>query len=130
MKIKQAFVPLEKPTEIFTIIEDTLSKRPNTQIFIDEKLYDRICGTVYSPNKSNRGQQHYYYNHYDGSCYDVVEWFELDDRKNNATYCVSFVPNTKEYMQVVNFSSPKVKEYTHYMAGFKQLLLILVKPKE
>ena len=128
MKVKQAFVSLDKPTEIFTIIEDTLSKRPNTQIFIDEKIYDKMFGTLHSPNIRHRGQHYYSYCYY-GTSHDIVSWFELNDRKNNATYYASFVPNTKEYMQVVNFYSPKIKEYTHYMAGFKQLLLILVKPK-
>lgn len=129
MKVKQAFVTLDKPTEIFTLIEDTLSTRPNTQIFIDEKIYDKIRGTVYSPNMLDNGR-HYYSDHYDGSSYDSVRWFKWNDKKNNATYYASFVSNTEEYMQLVNFSSPKVEKYTHYMAGFKQLLLILVKTEE
>lgn len=40
MKIKKAFVTRENPAEIFLIIEDTLSTRPNTQVFIDDKIYE------------------------------------------------------------------------------------------
>ena len=128
MKVKQAFVPLNKPSEVFTIIEDTLSTRPNTQIFVDNKIYERIRGRFYSPNIVDG--YHYYHDLDDGSYYTIVHWYRKEDRKNHQTYNISFVSNTDEYMQVVNFSSPKVQKYTHYNAGFKQLLLILVKTEE
>ena len=126
MEFKQAFVSLNRPAEVFNVIEDTLSEQPNTQIFVANKLYDRIRGRFYNPNIISGF--HYYSDPRDN--YTLVDWFYKIDIKNNHEYHVSFVANTEEYMQVVNFSSPKVKNYTHYMVGFKQLLLILVKTEE
>lgn len=121
MEFKQAFVSLKNPEKIFSIIEDTLSSQPDTQVFVDEKLYKQICAKLYSPNILDST-----YHYFEGQ----VEWFELHDRKNKILYHASFVSNTEEYVQLVEFNSPKVSEYIHYLSGFKQLLLILVKPKE
>ena len=121
MKVKQAYVTREKPEEIFSIIEDTLSSEPNTQVFVDKKIYNQLCAKIYSPNILDT-TYHYFENQ--------VKWFEICDRKSKLLSHASFVSNTEEYVQLVEFISPKFdEEYIHYFAEFRQLLLILVKPK-
>ena len=38
MIVKQAFVTRENPRETFSIIEKTLTSRPNTQIFVSKEI--------------------------------------------------------------------------------------------
>ena len=131
MKIKQAFVTRENPAEIFSIIEDVLSKEINTQVFIDNEIY-------YELRRNGRNYHVYQHNcckgfHYmhDEDNFGGEDWLALSTGcafdKNIARG--SFIGNSTEYMQLVEFHSSKVKDYTHYFAGFKQLLLIRFEPK-
>ena len=132
MKIKQAFVTRENPAEIFSIIEDTLSTRPNTQVFVDNQIYEELRShggnyNVSTPNNVKSG--HYYYN--DLTNYGGEEWLELHESRYYSPEIArgSFISNCKEYIHLVEFHSSKVRDYTHYFAGFKQLLLIQFKPE-
>ena len=129
MKIKKAYVTRENPAEIFSLIEEAISTRPNTQVFVDNRIYEEF--------RYGRGSRYHVYLkngvtdylRYGNDCGE--EWLYLSEG------CVfdkeiasgSFIPSTKEYMRLVEFHSSKVKDYTHYDAGFKQLLLILLKPE-
>ena len=131
MKIKKAFVTRENPAEIFLIIEDTLSTRPNTQVFIDEKIYEELRknGSDYNVYSYNYMKGfHYWHNEYN---FGGEEWLSLSEGCyfDSVIARGSFISNCKEYMQLVEFHSFKVKNYTHYLAGFKQLLLIRFKPE-
>jgi hypothetical protein len=133
MKVKQVYVTCENLADIFLIIENTLLTMPDTQIFIDYKIYEELKKNgldynVFHPNY-HKGW-HYWHDDYNN--FGGEEWLALT--KNGVLNKViargSFIANTKEYMQLVKFNSPKVKEYVHYLVGFKQLLLILFKPKK
>ena len=131
MKIKEAFVTPDNLTEIFSVIERELSARPNTQVFIDVKIYEELRWkrsklNVSSPNYSNGF--HYYSDREDGS--GGPTWLELykPEPPYKGIARGSFISNCKGYMQLVEFSSAKVKEYIHYLTGFNQLLLIQIKP--
>ena len=55
MKVKEAFIPRDNPAKIFSIIEDFLSEELDTQVFIDEEIYNELnrnsCDYhVHSPN--------------------------------------------------------------------------------
>ena len=52
MKVKQAYVTRENTEDIFYIIDDTLSYEPNTQVFIDGKIYKWLCSKIYTHNIS------------------------------------------------------------------------------
>lgn len=131
MKIKQAFVTRENPAEIFSIIEDVLSTRPNTQVFIDDKIYYELRknGTNYSVYSENY-QKTFHYN-VDNDNFGGEEWLALTEGYafDKEIARASFICNCNEYMQLVEFHSSKIKKYTHYCAGFKQLLLIKFKPE-
>ncbi|MBP3255163.1 MAG: hypothetical protein J6M60_01540 [Clostridia bacterium] len=131
MKIKQAFVTRENPAEIFSIIEDVLSTRPNTQVFVDDKIYEELSRNgsdynVYSHNYMKR----VHYQH-DNDNFGGEEWLALSEGCyfDKVIARGSFISNCNEYMQLVEFHSSKIKEYIHYCSGFKQLLLIRFKPK-
>lgn len=57
MIVKQAFVTRENPRETFSIIEKTLTSRPNTQIFVSKEivkdlpLTNALGGSVYAYNE-------------------------------------------------------------------------------
>ena len=126
MKIKQAFVTRENPAEIFSIIEKELSQKPDTQVFIDNEIYEELCRNgsdynVYSPNYVKR----FHYQH-DVDNFGGEEWLALSEGCyfDKVIARGSFISNCNKYMQLVEFHSSKVKEYIHYCSGFKQLLLI------
>ena len=126
MKIKRAFVTRENPAEIFSIIEDVLSTRPNTQVFIDDKIYEELRknGPDYNVYSYNYPKGWHYHHHDDD--FGGEEWLGLSEGCyfDKVIARGSFINNCNEYMQLVEFQSPKVKDYTHYLTGFKQLLLI------
>lgn len=130
MKIKKAFVTRENPAEIFSIIEDVLSTEPNTQAFIDEKIYDELRrnGRDYNVYSMNYPKG-FHYKHTDN--FGGEEWLALSEGGyfDKVIARGSFIHNCYEYMQLVEFRSSKVNAYTHYMTGFKQLLLIRFKPE-
>lgn len=130
MKIKEAFVTLEKPTEIFSIIESTLSTNINTQVFVDTRIYDELMkngwhSNVYSPNC----EKTFHYWHDSDNC-GGENWLSLTTGGSEGSLIAigSFISNCKEYMQLVEFSSSKVNSYTHFLVRFKQLLLIKLRP--
>ena len=131
MKIKQAFVTRENPAEIFSIIEDVLSTRPNTQVFVDDKIYEELRrnGSDYNVYSHNY-MKGFHYQHDDDN-FGGEEWLALSEGCyfDKVIARGSFISNCNEYMQLVEFHSSKVKEYTHYLAGFKQLLLIHFQPE-
>ena len=121
MEVKQAYVTKKNFEEIFSIIEEALISQPNTQVFVDRKLYNQMCAKLYSPNVLD---DEFFYGE------DIRKWFEYFNNENKVSYLTSFVSSTREYVQLVSFQSKKVRDYTHYFKGFKSLLLILVKPKK
>ena len=131
MKIKQAFVTRENPAEIFSIIEDVLSTRPNTQVFVDDKIYEELSrnGSDYNVYSHNYTKRFHY--HVDNDNFGGEEWLALSEGCyfDKVIARGSFISNCNEYMQLVEFHSSKVKEYIHYCSGFKQLLLIRFKPE-
>ena len=131
MKIKQAFVTRENPAEIFSIIEDVLSTRPNTQVFVDDEIYKKLMydGSDYNVYSHNY-MKGFHYQHDDDN-FGGEEWLALSEGCyfDKVIARGSFISNCNEYMQLVEFHSSKVKEYIHYLAGFKQLLLIRFKPE-
>ena len=131
MKVKEVYVTRENPAEIFSIIERQLSIRPNTQVFIDYKIYEELKrnDSVYHVWQNNYLKGYHYYHNDDN--FGGEEWLTLyeEGHFDKKIAIGSFISNSKEYMQLVNFDSSKVKDYTHYLAGFKQLLLILFKPE-
>ena len=131
MKIKQAFVTTKNPVEIFSIIEDTLSTRPNTQIFVEDALYRELRWNGWKYEKYRVSSPNYVkgFHYYHDSEGDGGErWLALFEGSNLLARG-SFIGNCKEYMQLVEFHSSKVEEYIHYLNGFKQLLLIRFNPE-
>ena len=121
MKVKEAFIPRDNPAKIFSIIEDFLSEELNTQVFIDEEIYQELNrnGCNYHVNSPNCSSGFHYGD-------DSVRFLELHEGNwmSKSLALGSFVCNCQKYMQLVSFNASKVKKYTHYCVGFKQLLLI------
>lgn len=133
IEVKEVYVTRKNPTEIFLIIESTLAEEPNTQIFIDNEIYSLLEGrhgrdyNVY-PSNFMKG---FHYHHDDEDNYGGEEWLALTKGSffDKTIARGSFISNCKGYMQLVEFHSSRINEYTHYMTGFKQLLLILFEPE-
>lgn len=112
MIVKQAFVTRENPRETFSIIEKTLTSRPNTQIFVSDEIVKHLpftgaLGSVYAYNE------------------DFMNWRGYEGK---GTY-FGFAPITKEYMHLAVYHSDEHEiEYFHYKAGIKKLLLIEFEP--
>lgn len=64
--------------------------------------------------------------HHDYENFGGEEWLALSEGSylDKTIARGSFISNCKEYMQLVEFHSSKVKNYTHYLTGFEQLLFI------
>ena len=118
MIVKQAFVTRENPRETFSIIEKTLTSRPNTQIFVSKEIVKDL------PLTNALGGSVYAYNE------DFMHWcgyYKEESKKNTSIF--GFAPITKEYMHLAVYHSDEHEiEYFHYKAGIKKLLLIEFEP--
>ena len=130
MKVTKAYVARKNPAEIFSIIENILSTNLNTQIFIDNTIYEEL-------KKNGSDYNVYAHNYLKGSHYESDDFFRGEqwlalsegDYFDSVIAKGSFVSNCNDYMQLVEFNSSKVKNYTHYLTGFNQLLLIHFQPE-
>ena len=115
MIVKQAFVTRENPRETFSIIEKTLTSRPNTQIFVSKEIVKDL------PLTNALGGSVYAYNE------DFMHWCGY---YKGCTYThAGFAPITKEYMHLAIYYSREHRiEYCHYGACLKKLLLIDFEP--
>lgn len=131
MKIKQAYVTRRNPAEIFSIIENVLSVNPDTQVFIDNDIYEELRrnGVKYNVYSHNYTKCFHYY--HDDDNFGGEEWLDLSEGCyfDKTIAAASFIANSTDCMQLVEFSSKKIEEYTHYLVGFQQLLLIHFKTK-
>lgn len=122
MKVTETFIPRDNPAKIFSIIEDFLSKEFDTQIYIDDEIYSELHRNSYD--------YHVYFPkwtrefHYGDD--NRVHFVNLHESNwmSKTIALASFVSNCAEYMQLVGFRSSKVEDYTHYLVGFKNLLII------
>ena len=133
MEIKESYVAKKNLTDMFKIIEQTLSENQNTQVFIDNEIYENLKGMndenyhVSSPNFSKT----WHYNR-DSDNFGGENWLVLTENGHayyGEIYAASFIHNCTGYYQLVEFISYKSENYpknnyTHFLAGFEQLLLI------
>ena len=131
MEVKEVYVAKENLGDIFKIMEETLASNPNTQVFIDKEIYRELNrnGSNYNVSHHNYAKGFHYYHDREDYC-GGEEWLELSDGHLYGSKGIargSFIGNTEEYMQLVEFSSSKIENYTHFLSGFEQLLLILLK---
>ena len=131
MEIKKVLVTREKAEEIFSVIEEVLLENAETQVFVKTEIYDELRW---------KGSEHHVFPHNIEKCYHYYEDDGVGGEEwivqskgcyfDDCIACGSFIANTTDYMQLVEFHSPKIKDYTHYLTGFKQLLMIELKPEE
>ena len=126
MKVNEIRVERKNPAEIFSIIEYELANEPNTQVFISNEIYhalrkNNVKYHVFFPNYLKG----YHYFH-DRDNFGGEEWLNLTegDAFDNKIARASFISNNTDYMQLVDFKSRKIEDYTHYLRGFKKLLII------
>ena len=126
MKVQEAFVTLEKSEEIFSIIEKNLLDEPNTQVFIENQIYENLCRTIYKSHVysgENYGRCDHYYQTFTSGEEQFLR-LAKDGYYAHSDTLASFVSNCKGYKQLVQFRSSRIKYYKHYYVGFQQLLLI------
>ncbi len=130
MNVSEIYLGTKDFAKIFSIIEKTLTEEPNTQIFVDDKIYNELHKNglnykVYHHNYSQKGN----YGEFDGCSFTLEEWLSLHEEQyfSKKIASASFVSNCKGYKQVVRFNSKQIEGYLNFIAGFKQLLLILAK---
>ncbi len=117
MIVKQAFVTRENPRETFSIIEKTLTSRPNTQIFVSKEIVKDL------PLTNALGGSVYAYNE------DFMHWCGYYKEESQDTSIFGFAPITMEYMHLAIYYSREHRiEYCHYGACLKKLLLINFEP--
>lgn len=142
MNVSEIYLGTKDFAKIFSIIEKTLAEEPNTQIFVDDKIYNELRQNGASYNVFQHQYElsgHYrddgcnrtelWNSLFNGYSRSIEVWLSLHEghcfSKEIARAC--FNSNCKGYKQVVRFNSEQIRDYQHFIAGFKQLLLILAK---
>ena len=125
MKIKQMYVTRKNPEKIFKLLKEELIKQPNTQVFIEEDIFQKLFFGWEMHVYQTHCQKSF---HYNDSFYSET-WLKLTKGNAHAetVAMASFITNCEGYKQLVQFNSQGVC-YTHYCTGFEQLLLIMFEP--
>ena len=128
-KVKETYVTRKNPAEIFSVIENFLSDNIDTQIFVDNEIYKELKyhGHDFNVYQANYENSSHYHSHYHGGCkFSITDSFKLTSGCffDKEIAHASFVQQTKEYNQLIDFASSKIKDYAHFHVGFKQLLFI------
>jgi len=119
MRIIEKTVSLENAEMIFEIIADVLTKNINAQVFIDDKILDELRSSR-KHHVSNPNYEKTFYYHHEQDGYGGEEWYDFNQEGKKRAVC-SFISNCNGYGRLVEF---KQLGYTHFMVGFKYLLLI------
>ncbi len=125
MKIKQMYVTRKNPEKIFKLLKEELIKQPNTQVFIEEDIFQKLFFGWEMHVYQTNCQKSFHYN----DSFDGETWLKLTKGNAHAetVAMASFITNCEGYKQLVQFNSQGVC-YTHYCTGFEQLLLIMFEP--
>lgn len=119
MNVIEEAVSIKEAVKVFGIIEKVLKKQMSTQVIMANALYEELYhnGPKYNVHHSHLVKT----SHYN----EGEEWlkYSTDDLFDRAA---SFIPNSTDYMQLVQFKSDKLN-YTHFKEGFKHFLIIEVK---
>lgn len=121
MKIIEMKVSLEKAENIFGIIEKVLEENINTQIQVDNRIIEEL--------RKNKAKHSIHLSkmcttkHYNS---EGEKWFVYNEQNsfNDPVARASFVENSLNYQQLVQYKSEKILKYKHFMVNFEQLLLI------
>lgn len=128
MKIKQMYLTRKNPEKIFKLLKEELIKQPNTQVFIEEDIFQKLFFGWEMHVYQTHYQKSFHYN-YEQDSLDGETWLKLTKGNAHAetVAMASFITNCEGYKQLVQFNSQGVC-YTHYCTGFEQLLLIMFEP--
>ena len=125
MKIKQMYVTRKNPEKIFKLLKEELIKQPNTQVFIEEDIFQKLFFGWEMHVYQTHCQKSFHYN----DSFDSETWLKLTKGNAHAetVAMASFITNCEGYKQLVQFNSQGVC-YTNYCTVFEQLLLIMFEP--
>ena len=124
--VKEFYILAKDPTRIFSIIEEELSKNINTQVFVDSKIFEELRKNGHKYHVHNPNYMKSWHYMHDKDNFGGEEWLDLvEETDSNKTIARgSFISNCKDYVQLVEFESSKIEDYTHFLAGFDNLLFI------
>lgn len=128
MQVKNAYVSRDNLAEVFSIIEDALITEPNTQVHVENALFEelKMNGNDVGVELELMPRSGHYYS--DGLSGEIIFSVNENHWYGVKTAVISFINNSSTHMQVVLFKSTKMKnEYFHVKAGFESLLLIGLK---
>lgn len=128
MLVNEVRVERKNPAEIFSIIENELANEPNTQVFISNEIYNELRenNVKYHVFFPNYPKGFHYYHDTEDQFIGGEQWLNLTEGHafDNEIARASFIRNCNDYMQLVNFDSSKIDNYTHFFRGFEKLLII------
>ena len=133
MKVKEVYVSITQAERIFEVIEQSLIETKDVQIFVAEALINELRRNVKHHVYEFNGPGCYHYNK-DDDGFGEETWYSYntDHAFSQTISLASFISNCEGYYQLVEFPKNKStnnkleSSYTHYLRGFKELLLIEV----
>ena len=124
MKLIEKELELYEAINFFNIIDEVLTLNRNTQVFINSDLYFELL-----KNGKNAGVKEVYCDnatyHYAENKIRWLKYFSKNEEgKEIVINVASFVYNSFNYVQLVEFSSKKFARYVHSCEKLEQILII------
>lgn len=132
MKVIEKAVRLDEAVKVFDIIEQVLREQRDTQVFVDNALYEELKrnGSKYHVYLENFPRSfHYHLTPHSGCDVGDETWLAHTTGYSAAfseiIHKASFIDNCTDCMQLVQFEAEGLG-YAHFNRAFKQLLFIEV----
>lgn len=129
MNVKEAYISIGNEEEIFCIIAETLKGNLNTQVYVATEVFGELDRNGHNHHVFKTNYYKTFHYSHDGDNFGGETWYQLTagNAFSETIARASFISNCQGYGQLVQYVGEGIKEYTHYISGFEQLLLIYYK---
>ena len=118
MKLIEKYLDLYDSVKIFEIIEEVLEENRNTQVFVDSDLFSELL----TNGKKVNVKETYCYNATYHYVENRIKWLKYE--KEDIRSVASFVYNSLNYLQVVEYFCKSFERYVHSCEKIEQILII------
>lgn len=118
MKLIEKNLDLYDSVKIFDIIEEVLKENRNTQVFVESYLFSELLINGENVNVIETYCYNATYHYVDNR----IKWLKYE--RENTRSVASFVYNSFNYLQVVEYFCKSFERYVHSCEKIEQILII------
>lgn len=124
MKLIEKDLEQYEALKIFSIIDEVLTENRNTQIFVDSDLFFELLQNGKKSNVKETYCDNATYHYAENRIRWLKYFIKNEEGEEKIINVASFVYNSFNYVQIVEFSSNNFARYVHSCEKLDQILII------